>query len=74
MHTIIGVALKTNFMSSLLYFLRYAFSSITPKILNLHNKSPKIFSLICLVLNAVLIPISHVKAVQDDISSKTIRL
>ena len=38
------------------------------------NKSPKIFALICFVQNAVYIPISHGKAVQDVIFSKTIRL
>ena len=49
MHTNIGVALKPNFISSscrVLNFLKYAFSSITLKILNLLNlnKSLKIFA------------------------------
>ena len=40
MHTNIVVAQKPNFM----YFLVYAFSSITLKMLNLQNRSPKIFA------------------------------
>ena len=47
MHTKIGVALKPNFMNSLLYsalIFKYAFSVVTLRILNLHNKSPKIFA------------------------------
>ena len=45
MHTNIGVALKPTFMYPLLscrvlYKFEYVFSSITLRILNLHNKSP----------------------------------
>ena len=46
-HTKIGVALKTNFISYfrvLIYFFTYVFSSITLRISNLPNKSPKIFT------------------------------
>ena len=43
MQTNIGVALKPNFLSSLLKS-GVAFSSITLKVLNLHNKSPKKFA------------------------------
>ena len=41
--TNIGVAQKPNFMSSFLYFFKYAFSLITPRVLNLHIKSLEIF-------------------------------
>ena len=48
MHKNIGVTLKPNFTNSLvyivLYFFKYEFSSITLRILNLHNKSPEIFA------------------------------
>ena len=47
MHNNIGVVLKPNFMSPScreLYFLNYAFFSITLKISNLQNKRPKIFA------------------------------
>ena len=45
MYTNIGKALKPNFMSSFLLFLfKCAFSAITLKVLNLHNKNPNIFS------------------------------
>ena len=43
----IGVALKPNLWGlscRKLYFFKYAFSSITPKILNSHNKRLKIFA------------------------------
>ena len=45
MHFNIGIAFNPNFVSSLFieYFFKYAFSSITPIVLNLQNKSPKIF-------------------------------
>ena len=43
MHTNIGVALQTNFYEFLfvecMYLFKYVFSSITLRILNLHNKS-----------------------------------
>ena len=48
MHTNTTVALKPNFMSSpcyVLYFSKYAYSSITLKIKNLHDKDPKKFAL-----------------------------
>ena len=45
-HTNIEVALKPNYKSCrVLYFLKYAFSLITLKIFNLHNKRPKKFAL-----------------------------
>ena len=47
MYAKIGVALKLNFMSSLLQsdvFSKMCIYSITLKILNLNNESPKIFS------------------------------
>ena len=47
MHTKIELSLKPHFMSSTyreLYFLEYAFSSITLKILKPHNKIPNIFA------------------------------
>ena len=60
MHINIGVALKPKFMSSLLYrvlnFLKYAFSSTTLKILNLHSKSPKILAIYMLSLKCCLHP------------------
>ena len=53
MHTNIKVALKPNIMSSLMknaiYIFEYAFSSITLKILNLNDKSPKYLLLIYLL-------------------------
>ena len=51
MHTIIGIALKPILWAPccrVLYFLKHAFSSITQNLLNLLNKSPKIFALISL--------------------------
>ena len=44
MHTNIGLAIKPNFMSSFLYFFKYAFSAITLKLINLHNKTPNMFA------------------------------
>ena len=41
MHTNTTLALKPNFVSSLLYFFKYAYSI---KINNLHNKDSKIFT------------------------------
>ena len=69
-----AVAIKPYFMSSLfyvLYFFKYAYSSITPEIQNFHNKDPKRFAFHILFLNAVFITIYHVKAVQDDITANT---
>ena len=43
MHTYIEIALKTNFMSSLLYRVS-CISSSTIRILNLYIESPKIFA------------------------------
>ena len=46
----IGVALKTNLMSSLLssaVIFKCAFSAITLRILNLNNKIQKIFAIFC---------------------------
>ena len=75
MHTNSAVALKPNFMSSWLLFT-----------LNMHNLRAlskfKIFILniskdllyIFFILNAVFITVYHVKAVQDDISAKTISI
>ena len=47
MHANIGVALKPNFIPGcrVMYLFKYAFSSFTFRILNLHNKSPKIFTI-----------------------------
>ena len=62
MHTNIGVALKPNLMSFLLYSdLGGCISlnihiSITLRILNLHNKSPKIFAFDMFSLNCCLHP------------------
>ena len=55
-----------------LYFLKYALSSIPLRILNLYNQ--KYLLLIFLFKFAVFIPICQVNVVEDDISSKTIRL
>ena len=45
MHTNIGVALNPILcVPWVLYFFKYAYSSITLRILNLHNKSPTIFA------------------------------
>ena len=38
----------------------------------LHNKDPKRFTFDILVLNSVFITVYHVKAVQDDISAKSV--
>ena len=66
MHANTAVALKPNFMSFLLlcapYFFKYTYSS----------KIPKDSLFIFLVLNAFFITVNHVKAVQDDISTKTV--
>ena len=75
MHTYIGVALKPNFMSSLLHFLKYAFSTSTLKILNLYNESPKIY--LCFrYVSAKMLSSSRYTMLNlfDDISSKTVRL
>ena len=69
MHTITTVALKPNFMSSLLYFFKSVYSTVTLKIQNLHNKDPKRFTFHTLFLNAVFITVYHVKDVLDDISA-----
>ena len=57
MHNNIDVALKPNFMSSLLcrvlYFLKYEFSI---EILDLHNKSLKIFTADMFCLKCCLNP------------------
>ena len=52
MHSNVTVALKLNFMSFLLLcavFSKYAFSSISLKIKNLHKKDPGKFHCILLV-------------------------
>ena len=63
MHANIGVASKTNCMSSLLY--KFCIS------LNMHFLQSLLF--INLVSNYVFIPI-YINAVKDEISQKTIRL
>ena len=74
MHTNTTVALKTNFMSSWLcgnslnmHILR-ALSKFKIFIIKIPKDSLDMF----LILNAVFIAVYHVKAVQDDISAKTI--
>ena len=59
MPTNIKLSLKPNFMSSFfreLYFSKYAFSSITIKTLNPHNKSPNTFALYIFGLKCCLHP------------------
>ena len=75
MHANIGVALKPNFIPGcrVMYLSKYEFSSFTLRILNLHNKSPKIFAIHMFGLKC-LNPICYVKAVQDVISSKPNRV
>ena len=53
MHTNIELSLKLNFMGS---FFKYAFSSIAPKTLNLHDKSPNTFALHIFGLKCCLHP------------------
>ena len=76
MHANIGVALKPNFIPGcrVMYLFKYAFSSFTLRILNLHNESPKIFAIYMFGLKYDLNSFCYVKAVQDVISSKPIRL
>ena len=70
------VAIKPNFMSSLLLYT-YCISlnlNILQSVLNFKIfiiKIPKKFLFIFLVSTAVLILVCHIKAVQDDISLKT---
>ena len=72
MHTNTTVAIKPNFMSSLCYvFFKYAYSSITLKILNPHDKNPKRFAFHIFRPKCCLHHIIHFKAVQDDISAET---
>ena len=71
MYTKTTVALKPKFKSSLFLCAVFIFF-ITSKLLNLHNNDPKIFSLHIFGLNTFLISVGHVKAVQDDISQKTV--
>ena len=76
MHTNRTVALKPNFMSSLLlravYLLVCIFLNISYS-KNLHNIGPKLFAFHIFGLKCfVFIPICLVKALQDDISVKTI--
>ena len=59
MHANIELSLKPYSMSSScreLYFFKYAFSSITLKILNIHNKSPNTFALYIFGLKCCLHP------------------
>ena len=77
MHTNTTEALKSNFMSSFLlcavFFLKIH-SSFTLEIYNLHNinKDPERFSFHIFGLKCCLHHCYHVKAVQDDISTKTV--
>ena len=70
------VALKPNFMSSLLLYAVFPkiciMSSITLKIKNLHNIDPKSSLSSVFVLIAVFITLYHIKGVQDDISGNAI--
>ena len=75
MHTNSTVALKSNYSSSLLkiaVFFKYAFSSITVRISNLHNKDSKRFVFHMFGLKSVFILLCPVKAVHDDTSAKNI--
>ena len=75
MHTNTKITLKPNFVSSLLYvlyFVKCAYSSITLRNQNLHSKDLKRFALHIFGLIAVTITVYHGKAVQDDISVKTV--
>ena len=55
MHNNTTVALKPNFMNSLLlygvFFLKYEFSLITHRISNLANESPEIF--VCVIFGLI---------------------
>ena len=75
MHSNTTVALNPNFMSSLVLravflliciFLNHSSSK------NLHNKDPKIFAFHIFGLKCCLIPECLVKALQNDISVKTV--
>ena len=70
MHTNNKVAIKPIFMSSFMCCISLYINH--SQILNLHNKIPKDSLFIFLVLNAVFVNLYHVKAVQDDISAKTV--
>ena len=75
MDTNTTVALKSKLMSSCcygVYFFEHSFSSITIEIKNFIINVPKDSLFIVLVLNAGFITVYLVKAVQDDISSKTV--
>ena len=78
MHTNTIVALKPNFMSSLLLcavFLKICIMYILQLFLEFKIfiiKIPKNSLFIFLVFNAVFITVYHVKAAQDDISTKTV--
>ena len=58
--------------TSVLYFFKYAYSSITLRFKMFITKFPTDSLLIILVLNAVFITIYDVKAVQDVISAKIV--
>ena len=72
----ITVALKTNFMSSLLlcavFLLICIFFNHSKKFKIFIIKIPKDSLFTFLVLNVVFNPLYHVKAVQDDISAKAV--
>ena len=76
MHTNTTVALKPNFMSSLLYSavllknIHILQSLLKIKIFIIKIPTDLLFT--CLVFNAVFIILYHVKAVQDDISAKSV--
>ena len=71
-----AVAQKLNFFEFfccyVLYFLKYAYSSITLKFKIFIIKIPKDLLCIYLFFYAVFITVYHFKAVQDDISAKTV--
>ena len=70
MHTDNGVALKINLASSLLKsamgYFQNAFSLITLRIFNIHNKSPKIYAFDMSGIKCCLRPYMHDNAVKDD--------
>ena len=68
MHTYTTVAIRPNFMSSVLLCAVFLYICLNFKIFII--KIQKDSLLIFLVLNSVFITVYHVKAVQDDISVK----
>ena len=63
----------THKIGLLCYFNVSAVSHNVMKIRNHYNKNPNIFAFFIFGLKCFFIPLCHVKAVQDGISSKTVR-